>query len=254
MIEFLKIAEEAARAADIDLKATQQVLREAKQKGGIDDIVSSADLESDSTIVSQLKETPFNILSEESGFTDRKSKFTWIVDSLDGSANYINQIPYYGVSIGLAEGNRPIGGVIYDPVNDILHSALIDNGAQANGKSLLIEDKEIELSILNSDFGRGQKEDSARLIKELAERSRYVRVCGSAVLAMVDLAAGRSQAYVHLNLKAWDGCAGAAIIREAGGIVTNKVGQPWTTDDPSFFAASPKIHRQIMDLIQSQGF
>jgi len=123
-----------------------------------------------------------------------------------------------------------------------------------NGNPLSIADREMAESILNSDFARGPKTDAAMLMAELAERSRYVRVCGSAVMGMMEVAVGHSQAYAHLGLKSWDGYAGAAIIREAGGIVTNKFGEPWSVNDPSFIAASPRVHKEIMDLIRAKGF
>lgn len=254
MMDFIKIAEDAARAAGKKLIATQRDLREIQLKTAIDDVVSSADIESDDIIIEALKQTPFNILSEESGFVDRKSLYTWIVDSLDGSSNYVSQIPYFGVSIGLAKEDGPIGGVIYDPVHEVMHSALEGHGAYTNGDPLSIVDKEMAESILNSDFVRGPKMEAARLMAELAERSRYLRVCGSAVIGMMEVAVGHSQAYAHLSLKPWDACAGAAIIREAGGIVTNTFGEPWSTKDPSFVAASPKVHKEIMELIRVKGF
>lgn len=254
MMEFIKIAEDAARVAGKKLIATQREFREIQLKTAIDDVVSSADIESDDIIVEALRRTPFNILSEESGFVDRKSLYTWIVDSLDGSSNYVSQIPYFGVSIGLAKEGIPIGGVIYDPIHEAMYSALENHGAYMNGGILSITSKEIAESILNSDFVRGPKTEAARLMAELAERSRYLRVCGSAVIGMMEVAAGHSQAYAHLGLKSWDGCAGAAIIREAGGIVTNKFGELWNVNDPSFIAASPKIHKEIMDVIRMKKF
>jgi myo-inositol-1(or 4)-monophosphatase len=251
MTKEILIAESAARAAGEYLRRQLQENHSATLKTGIDDVVSVADIESDRIIREALDQTGFNILSEENGYTDKQSTHTWIIDSLDGSANYLNHIPYFGISIGLAENDLPIGGVIYDPINDILYSATKGNGAFANAGQIALSDDNIADGILNTDFGRTEKEQDAAFMAKVANECRYLRVCGSAVLGMMEVIQKHANAYFHFNLKSWDACAAACILEEAGAIVTNSHGAPWKTTDNTFFAGTTKTHARLIELARN---
>jgi myo-inositol-1(or 4)-monophosphatase len=244
------IAQKAARKAGAFLKKNFGRDHKFSYKSMCSDLVSYIDLKSDKIICDILKEeTNFNILSEESGFLDRGSDFTWVVDSLDGSANYLNNIPFFACSIGLAKKGVPVIGVIFNPIAEEMFFGAQKTGAFLNKKKLHITHRPLKDSVINSDFGRHSIKKILQWIDRLAMSCRYFRVCGSSVLAMCDVASERSQVYIQDDLKPWDGCAGTAIIKAAGGKVTNLDGKPWKITDKGFVAAHPKLYKEIFKIL-----
>lgn len=243
----LEIAIKAIKKAGTYLKKDFGQQNRIEVKEYYDDVVSKADLSSDEIIVQILKkETPgYNILSEESGFIDNKSEHTWVVDSLDGSANYLNGIPYFGCSIGLAKRGFPILGAIMDPINNTLIYAEKGKGAFYNGQNIKMKNAKLEESILGFDYGRTLKDEMNVIVGNLVKICRYVRIAGSSVLGFRDTAISRIQAYIHNNLKPWDACAGTIIIKEAGGIATNFNKKDWTISDKDVIASNIEIYEEI---------
>lgn len=244
----LEIAIKAAKKLGTYLRKNFEYQGNVEKKDYYDDVVSKVDMKSDQIIVQILKkETPdYNILSEESGFIDKKSNFTWVIDSLDGSANYLNNIPYFGCSIGLAKTGFPVLGVIIDPMNKSIIYAEKGKGAFYNGRKVRIRNAKIEESILGFDYGRTLKDEMNTTIGNFVKICRYVRIAGSSVLGFRDTAICRTQAYIHNNLKPWDACAGTIIIKEAGGIATNFKKDDWSINDRDVIATSTDIYEEIL--------
>jgi myo-inositol-1(or 4)-monophosphatase len=143
----------------------------------------------------------------------------WLIDPIDGTANYARGLPRYCVSIGYLERNVPTLGAIYDPSNDWLYSAARGVGAWCNGERLAVSAVE-ELTAATVECGwstRRSAEDYTALIGRVLGNGAAIRRAGSGALGLADVAAGRAEGYCELHINAWDCAAGIVLVREAGG-------------------------------------
>ena len=218
--------------------------------------VTQADLDANSIIKETLADFLVNDgwLSEEDVDSEERfgKEFVWIVDPLDGTRDFIKGNPEFTVSIGLIHKNVPVLGVIYNPVTSELFWGLTGAGAHLNSKPIKVrEDKNdpIHIFVSRSEYARGEwrPEDWPFVIQP----------CGGSAYKLAVIAAGRAHSGLTFIPKSeWDICAGAAIIQEAGGIVTDAAGQAirFNQKSPEFksvFYAHPQIHTQILQHIQS---
>ena len=189
------------------------------------DIKLQADVSAEAVIKDIIKsESTLPILAEESGLSSEKISSTfWVVDPLDGTANYSRNIPICCVSIGLISNLKPVLGVIYDFNNDDLYEGSIDTNALLNNNEISVSKVEnfhdgVLLTGLpnNTDYS-----DSAllKMVKDF-QNWRKVRMIGSAAMASVYVAAGKAEAYKENGIFLWDIAAGAAIVEAAGGKVS----------------------------------
>lgn len=221
--EWLSIAEAAA------LEAGAYLLDSAGSKAKVNleagrDIKLGADVKSESIIVEHLnKETDFSILSEENGQIKRNdTKFTWIVDPLDGSLNYSRGIPLCCVSIALWEDMNPIFGIVYDFYRSEVYSGIVGKGARLNGVSIessTVDRKEKAVLCtgfpVSTDFS---SEGLMHFIKDIQEYKK-IRLLGSAALSLVYVASGKADAYMENDIMIWDVAGGIAILKASGGSV-----------------------------------
>ncbi len=186
------------------------------------DIKLQADVSAETVIKDIIKsESTLPILAEESGLSSEKISSTfWVVDPLDGTANYSRNIPICCVSIGLISNLKPILGVIYDFHNDDLYEGSIDTNALLNNNEISVSKVEnfhdgVLLTGLpnNTDYS-----DSAllKMVKDF-QNWRKVRMIGSAAMASAYVASGRADVYTEKKTYLWDIAAGAAIVNAAGG-------------------------------------
>jgi myo-inositol-1(or 4)-monophosphatase len=254
MANFLAICEDAARAGG-------QVLLdwigkfEAREKGPAD-LVTQADLASQEEIrCIVLGHFPTHQFVGEEGATAgaTTSEFRWLVDPLDGTTNYVHQIPMYCTSIGLERRGELICGVVFDPVSRECYTAEVGSGAHLNGRKLFTSNiQRMDDAVLAVSFPPRVGRDS----REIEEFSRAIVACqavrrtGSTALNLCYLAAGRFDAYWGGNTKPWDVAAGAVIVREAGGLITNYSGRALDIDHPQFVAAAtPALHEQMLHML-----
>jgi myo-inositol-1(or 4)-monophosphatase len=158
------------------------------------------------------------IIGEEEGGAGNGER-VWLVDPIDGTANYARGIPHYCVSIGYLERRIPTIGVIYDPSNDRLYSGARGEGAACNGASLAVSPR-ADLGSATVECGwstRRSTADYVALVARVMEAGCAMRRVGSGALGLADVAAGRSEAYCELHINAWDCAAGILLVREAGG-------------------------------------
>lgn len=190
------------------------------------DFASEADRMAEVAIVSELRRAhpDYAVLGEEGGHSKGNrgpSRFTWVIDPLDGTSNFLRGIPHWCVSIALCEGAEPVHGVVFDPLRNELFTASRGGGAQLNGKKIRIGDrKDLEGSLLVTGFPpRERKRADAQLdcIKSLLVAAEDLRRTGSAALDLAYVASGRVDGYFEAGVKAWDIAAGALLVREAGG-------------------------------------
>ncbi len=222
------------------------------------DYVSEVDLESESTIREFLeKEAPGVDFFGEEGGGDRGAGLGWVVDPLDGTANFLHGFPIVGVSVALVEAGRPVAGVVHAPMLGETYSAAAGEGAWRDGRRLAVAERGVERSILLTGFPFKIKHrlGQYRPVFEGALRAgEDLRRPGAASLDLAWTAAGVFDGFFELGLGPWDVAAGALLIAEAGGVVTDWAGDPdawFRTGD--VLAGPPAVHRMLLDLATGAG-
>lgn len=198
---------------------------------GKNDLVTELDLWAQLEIVKDLNEhfPDHSVLAEESSNDELLRSFSsgtwWVVDPIDGTSNFANQIPYFGISAGLIiDGKRTIG-LVYDPIKDEMFSAIRGYGSMLNGKKISLAQKtELCHAVVATGFpyDRVNAWDTWRDTYEFFfTRCRAIRRFGAATLDQCWVACGRFDAFFEFGLKPWDVAAGSLIVEEAGGISAN---------------------------------
>lgn len=192
------------------------------------DYASEIDGLAEEAIIKELRraQPEYTILGEEGGQQKGNrgpSRYTWVIDPLDGTSNYLRGLPHWCVSIALCEGAEPQHAVIFDPLRNELFTASRGGGAQLNGRKIRVsERRELEGAMFGTGFApRERKRAEAQLdcIKSLLVHAEDIRRAGSAALDLAYVAAARFDGYFEAGLKAWDIAAGVLLVREAGGRV-----------------------------------
>lgn len=184
----------------------------------------------------------------------RKSEYLWIVDPIDGTTNFVHGFPFFCVSIALAYKGEVIVGVIYDPMRDELFVAEKGKGAYMHGKKGLVSG-EVDLASSILAVGFNPDRDFAlpvnmKGLTALSGQVRSIRAGGSAALHLAYVAVGRLSGYYEIGLNAWDVAAGALIVEESGGIVTDTVGNPYQIGVRHLAATNGKIHKELLGVLK----
>ena len=224
---FLRLAVEASRCSGKLLSGMSGKNRAVIVDSGRD-VKIIADRLSERLIVKFLrKETPFPILTEESGVIEGiAGKTRWIVDPLDGTLNFSRGIPVSCVSIALWDGDQPVLGVVYDFNKNELFSGLASGDAWMNGRALKVSAVgRKERAVLftgfpsKTDFSKKAVASFVRSVRSY----KKVRLIGSAALSLAYVASGRADAYYEKDIMIWDIAAGVSIVLGAGGRVSIKM-------------------------------
>jgi len=225
-------------------------------KEGRANLVTDIDVAAEKCIISVLQsEYPdFGIISEESPAVASDSPYTWVIDPLDGTNNYVHGVPFFAAVIGLAGGPEVLLGVTHDPVRRETFSAEKGRGAWLNGQPMAVSQRKTSRECFlgcdlgyDADRGRAMLEAVGAIWPELGG----LRLMGSAALGLAYVACGRLDAYVHPYLYPWDVGAGLALVREAGGEVTDWEGQPATMHCEQVVAGNTTLHGHFLGLIRS---
>lgn len=250
---FARVAEQAARAGG-------RILREMLGKAqvfekGPRDVVTEADHRSQHVIRNILL-TAFpdhQFLGEEDEDPlkeHRPDLYRWIVDPLDGTANYVHALPGFAVSVAVECGGEVLAGVVYDPIADECFTAQRGGGAYLNGKRLEVSQaRTLAASMVAASFTANVTRDSAEIARfvEMLTVCHSLRRMGSAALNMSYLAAGRIDAYWATSVKAWDVAAGVLLVTEAGGTLAAVDGSPFRLSEPNLSAAATgELHRELV--------
>lgn len=257
---YLEFAETAALDAGRLLMNYFGTIHHCDKKEGAG-IVTKADKESEALIINYFKiNTPdFSILAEESGlkeqFTNKtKSKFLWVIDPLDGTTNFFHGFPYFNVSIALTYGEEILLAVVYDPLADKMFTAIRGQGSFMNGKRFYIsEETELENSLLGTGFAYMRGNDlkiAMDIFHEFSVKSRGIRRPGAAALDLAYTAYGVYDGFFEKALNPWDLAAGALLIKEAGGVLSDFDGKVFSIYNKSIVAANPKLHIKLIDTIK----
>jgi myo-inositol-1(or 4)-monophosphatase len=226
------------------------------------DVVPGAALEVQNVIVDALqRECPGDAILAEEGPEDEPlavgAERLWIVDPICGSQNFVRGIPFFGISLALrVEGSLRVG-VVYDPVRDEMYAARQGDQATLNGKPISV------LSIsLGPEFWQEaavatdlppsgpRREEALRIFMAHSHEVLSLSVLGSPALSLCYVASGRLHAYWNVDARPWDVAAGAVIVQQAGGLVTDADGGSWLHSDGSYVAANPASHQWALRAIK----
>jgi len=180
---------------------------------GPSDFVSNADTKAEKIIIEELSKAKknYSIISEEDGSKINKdTNNIWIIDPIDGTANFLHGVPHFAISIALKTNNEIVSGLIYDPIKDEMFYGEKNSGAFFNNRRIKVSNKKEINSCL---FATGGKDDEKKI-------DLNIRKSGSAALDMAYVASGRYDGYFQKNLNLWDIAAGIILVKEAGGIVS----------------------------------
>lgn len=202
---------------------------ESRQKESQSSIVTAADFASDLMITRMIRDRfpEHNLISEETGFSNNNSEYTWIIDPLDGTSNFASGIPWFGILISLFKNNEPYLGGAYLPVPDILYFAEKGKGAFRNNEPLNMMKKELRDSLIA--FSVDYTDDEAfldkglKIYKYIVKNSRNIRSTNS-LIDFIYVAEGKFGGCINLYTKIWDISGPGLIISEAGGIMKDIYG------------------------------
>lgn len=252
----LEVAIEAARAAGRLIRQGLSTEMSVTFKGR-GNVVTDVDVQADKAIVGVLrKEYPdLSIRSEESEVLDMGSAYTWIVDPLDGSRNYASGVPHCCVVVALARGDDVVLGVTYDPFREETFTAEAGKGARLNGEPISVSSKEtLEECLMGCDLGYVDEKGSwaLKLLGNLWPRMQGLRIMGSSALSLAYAACGRLDLYFHHHLYPWDIASGLILVKEAGGLVLDRHGEPASLAKESLVASSPLLVRRFLETTKGE--
>lgn len=250
---ILNIAREASKAGSEVLRNYFGHVRYVQEKPD-SSVVSEADRESERVIrkILQTQLPQFSFWGEEGGlFQSESSEGIWHVDPLDGTTNFVHGFPYYSTSLALEVKGEVVIAAVDAPSMGLSFWASRGYGAFMNGRKISVSRRQnLSEALLSTGFSSEKKYD-----KQLARFSNFlqqvrgIRRAGAAVLDLCYTASGVFDAFWEEQLKPWDMAAGALLIEEAGGVVTDLQGERWTPSSNSILAGNPKIHRHMLGQI-----
>ncbi len=221
------------------------------------DLVTKADLDAENRIISIIKDKfpEHSILTEESGEERNKSDYCWIIDPLDGTNNFYHKFPVFCVSIALYKKEKPLIGVVFDPIKKELFSAEKNRGAFLNDKQIKVSNvNSLNKSLLALGFyyerGSLMRKTLGQMKKFFYENVHGLRRAGSAALDLCYTACGRFDGYWELKLNPWDYAAGSLILTEAGGRITDIQGKKYNLLMGNVAASNGRIHKKMLQILK----
>lgn len=249
--------EAARRAGAIIRDGVARPLEIAYKGEKANDPVTAVDRRSEAAIAEAVRAAfpRHRLLSEEGATGGDDPRWRWIVDPLDGTINYAHGLPFYCVSIAVEHDGEVIAGVVYNPLTEELFSAERGRGATLNDLPIHVSPtEELRRALLSSAYGtweaNGRRFNRAGT---LGPTTQALRDLGSAALELCYVAAGRLDGMAGATLNAWDVAAGALIVREAGGRVTDANGEPVGVEGKSFVISNGHLHGAILARLHDES-
>lgn len=256
--QALETAKEAAREAGDYLQKKRGNVEIVSKKASRDYLLD-ADLRAEQIIIDKLQKAfpNYEILSEETRREMTDAPYQWIVDPLDGSANFQHGNPTFAVSIGLRIDNAMTIAVIYIPFSQEMFTAILKHGAYLNDESIKVSDT----SVLNDaivhvgDFAKdGNRRDNKEQLEDMAQLANAVgrvRMIGTAATDLAYVACGRADAFIVHKIPPWDIDIGRLLVTEAGGQITYRRSE-WEPDRYLAVCSNSFIHQQMLELIPEE--
>lgn len=204
----------------------------------------------------------YSFLGEETGFTqysqNESSKYTWVVDPLDGTTNYKMKNPFFNVSIALAIEDTPVFAVVYNPLTKELFHAEKGKGTYLNNKRIYVSKTPAENALLTFCHGKSKHavNNMLKIYTHYKKKNRTIRQIGAAALELAYVAAGRADSYFMTSVNAWDVAAGQLLVSEAGGKVTDFEGKPFTIKSKTLLStnniAYEELKKELLKIIKKK--
>ena len=252
------ILEKAREAGDMIARLRAEGFETHAKGGDPRDVVTSVDLKVSEFLAGEIRKSfpGHGIYSEEGGGTGGKGEFLWVIDPIDGTANFSRGIPHFAVCLGLLEKNAPIAGAVYNPVTRELFSFKKGEGASLNGAPIRVSSV-AELSNAGVFLHAGRKKElwswGGSSYAALLERAHKTSNFGSSALDVCFVAAGRIEAAVYGTLSTMDVAAALGILAEAGGAALAASGEParLSPEPQKLYAAnSEALARELIALLE----
>ena len=218
-------------------------------------LVSFVDKESERILVNGLSKILPNstFLTEEETVKQEEGPLRWIIDPLDGTTNFLHQLPCYNISVALQVEDELAIGIVLDVQTKDLFYGWTDGGAYLNGKpisvrrNITLADCMVSTGFPYYDFG--MTDQYLASLKELMQKTRGIRRVGAAAIDLAYVAAGRYDTFYEYSLQPYDVAAGIVLIREAGGLVNDFEGNQNYLFGKQIVASSPDVHQEILDIL-----
>lgn len=222
---------------------------------GLNQLVSYVDIEAEKQLVNGLSKLvpEAGFITEENTSDVGRQTYNWIIDPLDGTTNFIHNIPVYSVSVALALGNEILAGAVYEIGRDELFAAYKGGGAWLNGLQIKVSDTQsLEHALMATGFPYydfEQMESYLQVLRQLMQKTHGLRRMGSAAVDLAYVACGRFEGFFEYGLNAWDVAAGVLLVKEAGGTVTDFKGGEDYLFGKSIVADNSHTHQALHDII-----
>ncbi len=248
------------RVKEIILEAGKILIEGYYSKKEVDfkakkDLVTKYDIAIENFLKEKFKEfSDFNVIAEESDNTNCKFDNSIIIDPIDGTTNFVNQVPHTSISVGVYKNKRAYFGIVYNPILGELYEAEVGKGAYLNGEKIEVsKEKVFQKALISTGFpytsGSSEEDlnDVINKIKNILPKCQDIRRLGSAALDLCYVAKGIYEGYYEMNLKAWDVSAGIIILNEAGGRVSSLENKEYELFKTKYIVASNSyIHEEFI--------
>lgn len=262
MHPFLNIALRAARSAGENIvRAGDRLDLVHIEEKASNDYVSDVDRNAEHEIVTALSRSypDHGFICEESGSTNKDAEYVWVIDPLDGTTNFLRGIPHYSVSIACLHKGKLEHAVVYNPVTREEFTASRGAGAQLNGRRIRVTSRKtfdgalIGTGIPFHGHSDNRLEGYLKTLGDIASQSAGIRRPGSAALDLAYVAAGRYDGFWEMGLQPWDMAAGALLVQEAGGLVSDFSGGHQYLDKGDIVCGNPKLFKQVLQAINNHA-
>ncbi len=265
MLEPGKLAALLATAADVLDDASGAFVAGHRAESAVrkqgNDFATEVDLAIERQVVAALTEqTGIGVHGEEFGGAPLDSELVWVLDPIDGTFNYAAGSPMAAILLGLLADGEPVGGLTWLPFTGNRYLAAVDGPVRDNGIELprlqrsVLADSIVGIQTFNIDSrGRFPGRYRYEVLANLSRVSSRIRMHGATGVDLAYVAAGILGGAISFGHLIWDHAAGVALVRAAGGIVTDLAGEPWTAESTSALAAAPGIHEQLLELVAAAG-
>lgn len=256
MLDFVELL--ARRSGELLLERMSQQ-RTIGFKSTDRDIVTDADRASEHWLVETIRDQyPDHAILGEEGTGDlsllQQTGYTWVIDPLDGTVNYTQQLPFFCVSVGLLKDGKPHAAAVYAPRLDEMYKACIGEGATLNNQAIQVsQTKTLQDAVIATGFPYDKhlsERDNLHNFALFTKKVRGIRRMGAAALDLCFVASGRLDGYWEEKLHPWDMAAGILIVQEAGGTVTNYSDQTPRLEDGHIIASNGPLHTTMKELLQ----
>jgi myo-inositol-1(or 4)-monophosphatase len=257
--ELLATAAGVLDAASAQFIAGHRAESAVAKKGN--DFATEVDLAIERRVVAELtKLTGIGVHGEEFGGESLESELVWVLDPIDGTFNYAAGLPTAAILLGLLVEGEPVVGLTWLPFMAQRYTAVVGGALSCNGQALeklepmQLSDSVVGIGTFNIDSrGRYPGRYRVAVLEGLSRECSRLRMHGATGADLAYVAAGILGGAISFGHHVWDHAAGVALVRAAGGVVTDLAGEPWTVTSPSALVAAPGVHEQMLEIVRSAG-